>query len=255
MATCECRRSAISRRFSKRRPLQRRMPRWSQRDLRWRPPGKTQRPRRSAHRLKPSTGRLVPSGSSATANHSTLLRGTICELEWIGSTPVRSEPAEEARHRRVVPMRRCSAVLTETTTIPDFRGFSSFQSPLTDSNRRPLLTIEQRGGNRGQGREAAGTEVPQEEGIARRRVTSRGLRCSRWCSLNVPLGSRLAHTGTLSRTLRRGPSARALQASRPRPPRGRLRAAPAAARPRAARAPDGRRRRTTEAAARDPSRT
>jgi hypothetical protein len=137
MATCECRRSSISRRFSKRRPLQRRMPRWSQRDLRWRPPGKTQRPRRSAHRLKPSTGRLVPSGSSAKANHSTLHRGTICELEWIGSTPVRSEPAEEARHRRVVPMRRCSAVLTETTTIPDFRGFSSFQSPLTDSNRRP----------------------------------------------------------------------------------------------------------------------
>src|SRR5256885_8471898 len=34
-----------------------------------------------------------------------------------------------------------------------------FESALTDSNRRPLLTIEQRGGNGAHGREAAGTEV------------------------------------------------------------------------------------------------
>ncbi len=36
-----------------------------------------------------------------------------------------------------------------------------FESPLTDSNGRSLLTIEQRGGNGGHGREAAGTKVPQ----------------------------------------------------------------------------------------------
>ena len=49
-----------------------------------------------------------------------------------------------------------------------------------------FLTMEQRGGNRGQGGEAAGTKVPQGEGIARRRVTARGRAYPRWCSLSVP---------------------------------------------------------------------
>ena len=61
-----------------------------------------------------------------------------------------------------------------------------FAEPLTDSNLRPPPYHRATRRNGGQGREAAGTEVPQEEGIARRRVTSRGLRCPRWCSLSVP---------------------------------------------------------------------
>ena len=34
-------------------------------------------------------------------------------------------------------MRRCSVVQCQATKIPDFRGFFLYQSPLTDSNRRP----------------------------------------------------------------------------------------------------------------------
>jgi hypothetical protein len=49
-----------------------------------------------------------------------------------------------------------------------------------------FLTIEQRGGKRGHGREAAGTKAAQEEGIAGRYVTARGCRWPRWCSLSVP---------------------------------------------------------------------
>src|SRR5919204_4039793 len=60
------------------------------------------------------------------------------------------------------------------------------RSPLTDSTVDPLLTIEQRGGKGGQGREAAGTKAAQEEGIGRKGVTPRGRACPRWCSLSVP---------------------------------------------------------------------
>src|SRR3954453_8802768 len=49
-----------------------------------------------------------------------------------------------------------------------------------------FLTIEGRGGKRGQARERAGTKAPQEEGNGRRRVTARGRECPRWCSLSVP---------------------------------------------------------------------
>jgi hypothetical protein len=52
-----------------------------------------------------------------------------------------------------------------------------------------FLTIEQRGGKRGHGREAAGTKAAQEEGIAGRYVTARGCRWPRWCSLSVPFGN------------------------------------------------------------------
>ncbi|MGN6170774.1 MAG: tyrosine-type recombinase/integrase [Solirubrobacteraceae bacterium] len=43
--------------------------------------------------------------------------------------------------------------------------FTGLSSPLTDSNRRPLLTIERRRGKRGQTREAATTKVDQTKGI------------------------------------------------------------------------------------------
>src|SRR5438477_4158205 len=49
-----------------------------------------------------------------------------------------------------------------------------------------FLTIEQRGGNRGQCPEAAGTKASQEEENGRRRATRSGRVCPRWCSLNVP---------------------------------------------------------------------
>lgn len=52
----------------------------------------------------------------------------------------------------------------------------------------PLLTIERRTGNGGHSREAAGTKIPQTEGIDYERLTARGRACSRWCSLSVPFG-------------------------------------------------------------------
>jgi hypothetical protein len=48
-----------------------------------------------------------------------------------------------------------------------------------------FLTIERRDGKRGQAREAPGTKIQQAGGIAEGRVTVRGRRCSRWCSLSV----------------------------------------------------------------------
>jgi hypothetical protein len=53
----------------------------------------------------------------------------------------------------------------------------------------PLLTIERRGGKQGHAREAAGTKIPQTEGIGRKRVTARARACPGWCSLSVPFGS------------------------------------------------------------------
>src|SRR5205085_225479 len=64
-----------------------------------------------------------------------------------------------------------------------------------------LLTIERRGGKRGQARELAGTKAPQEEGNGRRRVTARGRARPRWCSLTVPsrTGAPPAPVGVQSR--------------------------------------------------------
>lgn len=42
------------------------------------------------------------------------------------------------------------------------RTSSGLGGPLTDSNGRPLLTIERQNGNRGRGREAAGSKAAQE---------------------------------------------------------------------------------------------
>jgi hypothetical protein len=50
----------------------------------------------------------------------------------------------------------------------------------------PLLTIQLRGRKGGQAREAAGTEIPQTEGICRRGVTAGGRAYPRSCSLSVP---------------------------------------------------------------------
>jgi hypothetical protein len=52
-----------------------------------------------------------------------------------------------------------------------------------------FLTIERRGGKRGQGLEAAGTKAAQEEGTGRKRVTALGRACQRSCSLSVPFGT------------------------------------------------------------------
>ena len=57
----------------------------------------------------------------------------------------------------------------------------------------PLLTIEQRRGNRGYTQEVAGTKAPQEERIARRRVTACARPRPRWCSLRVPSLGRSGH--------------------------------------------------------------
>jgi hypothetical protein len=54
-------------------------------------------------------------------------------------------------------------VTAEATEEVNLQGFQALFRTRTGD---PLLTIEQRGGNGGQGREAAGTEVQQEEGIA-----------------------------------------------------------------------------------------
>jgi hypothetical protein len=51
----------------------------------------------------------------------------------------------------------------------------------------PLLTIEQRGGTRGQGRQAAGTKAAQEERVGGRPVAGGGRACPQWCSLSVSL--------------------------------------------------------------------
>ena len=97
----------------------------------------------------------------------------------------------------------------------------------------PLLTIEQRRGNRGHGRELASTKAAQEEGNGRRRVTARARACPRWCSLIVPFGSGCAvgtpqrrgcsHTpeGALARRRTRAP--RASGGPRSRGPRGPVR--------------------------------
>src|SRR5919204_520470 len=53
-----------------------------------------------------------------------------------------------------------------------------------------LLTTVQRNGTRGQARQAAGTKIPQAEGIPRRPVAERGRACPRWCYLSVPLRRR-----------------------------------------------------------------
>jgi len=55
----------------------------------------------------------------------------------------------------------------------------------------PLLTIEQQGGNGGQGREVAGTKDEKKRGFVQRRVIARGRQYPRWCSLRFPKASRL----------------------------------------------------------------
>ena len=50
-----------------------------------------------------------------------------------------------------------------------------------------FLTIQLRGGKRGQARVTPATKVPQTEEIQRERLTLRGRECPRWCSLNDPL--------------------------------------------------------------------
>jgi hypothetical protein len=64
-----------------------------------------------------------------------------------------------------------------------------------------FLTIERRGGNRGQGWEVAGTKIAQEDGIARRRVTPSWTRVPAvvfpQCSLGATLGLRARRWGYL----------------------------------------------------------
>jgi hypothetical protein len=69
---------------------------------------------------------------------------------------------------------------------PNRRFAADSAKPLTDSNRRPLLTIEVRGRTPGQAREAATTNVRQTELIDPQASVARGRAPSRWCSLSVP---------------------------------------------------------------------
>ena len=135
---------------------------------------------------RPCMRRTLRLGGQRFAKPATASRPSRRSLERDASTRKRSS-SRKAKVRPLSCRRICPSRGRRRSRRSSVRFHGGlFESPLTDSNRRPLLTIEQRGGSGGQGWEAAGTEVSQEKGIARRRVTSRGLRCPRWCSLRIP---------------------------------------------------------------------
>jgi hypothetical protein len=113
------------------------------------------------------------------------------------------QPAERSRVRDdSLSLREVVRGVRHGNKKAAFAATSWFQiSPLTDSNRRPLLTIEVWSGNHGQARVIATTEIPQTEGIRRKGVTARGRACPRLCSLHVPWGRAFATTSAQTTTL------------------------------------------------------
>ena len=135
---------------------------------------------------RPCMRRTLRLGGQRFAKPATASRPSRRSLERDASTRKRSS-SRKAKVRPLSCRRICPSRGRRRSRRSSVRFHGGlFESPLTDSNRRPPPYHRATRRERRARPEAAGTEVPQEEGIARRRVTSRGLRCPRWCSLRVP---------------------------------------------------------------------